>query len=546
MQQLRVILMMMRADFLERVRSYSFLAMLLFSVFLTYFFLPAPDSVFYGNIVMGPARPAYTSAAVGTLVTLLMGEFFTLFAFYLVKGSIERDRRTGVGQVIATTPIRRAVYMLGKWLSNVAVVAAMVAVIILAAGMLQLVRGEDPRIDLWALAAPLIIILLPALVLVCALAVLFESINLLRGGVGNVVYFAVLILLLSLPVDFEGINILYPSLYQACAAQYSGCITVRQIDLSGAFAGLPVFIYPGLSWTVPVIAGRLLFVAAGGLIALAAALPFHRFDPARAEESWLSRLFKRIRQAAVGFVTVDEKTVPSDQSFETNQGEALAAPITPPVLTSLPHTAQIGAGKWQNFISVLLAEFRLAFKGVRWWWFALALALVLAGLAVQAEYVLLVVLPLAWIWPLMIWSGMGSREARHGVEQLVFSTPHPLARQLLAAWLVGVLVALGMASGVMLRLAFLGQWQALPPILAGALFVPTLALAAGCWTGGSKLFEAGYLFIWYMATVHGVPVLDFMGRIPAARASGMPWVFAGLALLLAASAFAARLRFFIR
>jgi ABC-type transport system involved in multi-copper enzyme maturation permease subunit len=249
MRQLRMILPMMRADFLERVRSYSFLAMLLFSVFLTYFFLPSPDAYFYANLAMGAARPAYTSAAIGSLTTLLMGEFFTLFAFYLVKGSIERDRRTGVGQVIATTPISRPVYMLGKWLSNVAVIAAMVAVIILAAGILQLVRGEDPHIELWALAAPFIIILLPALVLVAALAVLFESINLLRGGLGNVFYFAVFILLLGLPVDFEGINILYPSLYQACAAQFSGCSPARQIDVSGALAGLPTFTYTGIDWT---------------------------------------------------------------------------------------------------------------------------------------------------------------------------------------------------------------------------------------------------------------------------------------------------------
>jgi hypothetical protein len=59
------------------------------------------------------------------------------------------------------------------------------------------------------------------------------------------------------------------------------------------------------------------------------------------------------------------------------------------------------------------------YKGVRWWWFAGAVAVEIAGLVIQAEYVLLVVLPLAWIWPLLIWSVMGARETRHWVEQLV-------------------------------------------------------------------------------------------------------------------------------
>ncbi len=194
------------------------------------------------------------------------------------------------------------------------------------------------------------------------------------------------------------------------------------------------------------------------------------------------------------------------------------------------------------FFRALAAEFDLAFQGVRWWWFAGAAALEVAALVVQAGYVLLIVLPLAWIWPLLIWSAMGARESQHNVEPLIFSTPHPIPRQLTAAWLVGTLVALGMAGGVLLRLALLGQWQVVPAILVGALFVPTLALAAGCWTGSSKLFEAGYLFVWYMASVHGVSVLDFMGRIPAMRDRGIPWLYAGLTLVLAAAAVAGRYR----
>lgn len=543
--QLRMIMALIRADFLERVRSYRFLAMLLFSVFLTYFFLPAPGAILYVNLAMGPARPAYTSAAVGSIITLLMGEFFTLFSFYLVIGSIERDWQTGVGQIIATTPISRPVYMVGKWLSNTAVIAAMVAVIILSAVILQLVRGEDPRVDVWGLAAPLLVILLPALILVAALAVLFESVPWLRGGLGNVAYFVVFILLLSLPVDFEGINILYPSLYQACAAQFSGCIPVRQIDLSGAMAGMPVFNYTGMSWTWRIITGRLLFVVAGLLIAVLAALPFHRFDPAHAGGSLFSRLFQRVKDAALRFVTTEEEP---DAASQSTVDIRIAEPFAPSQkLVSFlegvsTHALPSKSGNLTIFRHALAAEFLLAFNGVRWWWFAGAAAVELAGLAVQSEYVMLVVLPLAWIWPLLIWSGMGARETRHGVEQLVYAAPHPITRQLAAAWLVGVLVALGMAVGVILRQAILGQWQVVLAVLAGALFVATLALAAGCWTGGSKLFEAGYLFLWYMASVHSVPVLDFMGRIPQMRDWGLPWVYLGLTVTLAILAVMGRLR----
>ena len=41
----------------------------------------------------------------------------------------------------------------------------------------------------------------------------------------------------------------------------------------------------------------------------------------------------------------------------------------------------------------------------------------------------------AWIWPLLIWSQMGSREARYATGSLIFSAPHALQRQLPAVGL---------------------------------------------------------------------------------------------------------------
>jgi hypothetical protein len=43
--------------------------------------------------------------------------------FFVIKNAVERDRRTGVGQILATTPISKLQYTLGKTLSNFAVLA---------------------------------------------------------------------------------------------------------------------------------------------------------------------------------------------------------------------------------------------------------------------------------------------------------------------------------------------------------------------------------------------------------------------------------------
>jgi hypothetical protein len=145
------------------------------------------------------------------------------------------------------------------------------------------------------------------------------------------------------------------------------------------------------------------------------------------------------------------------------------------------------------------------------------------------------------VWPVLVWSSLGVREVRHHTAPIIFSQPHPISRQLLATWLVGALIALVMGSTTMVRLAAAGEWTAALAALVGALFVPSLAVALGCWSGTSKLFQALYLFVWYLASVQGIIFIDFMGHLPQTVALGIPWVVAAItAALLVMAAFGRR------
>jgi hypothetical protein len=55
-------------------------------------------------------------------------------------------------------------------------------------------------------------------------------------------------------------------------------------------------------------------------------------------------------------------------------------------------------------------------------------------------------------------------------------------------------------------------------LLAGIVFVPTLALAAGTVSGSKKLFEVMYLVIWYIGPVNGLTALDYTGTSGTANA----------------------------
>jgi hypothetical protein len=87
-------------------------------------------------------------------------------------------------------------------------------------------------------------------------------------------------------------------------------------------------------------------------------------------------------------------------------------------------------------------------------------------------------------------------------------------RQLPAAWLAGVLAtALLVLAGAV---AFLSNGDL--PGLAGwagaVVFVPTLALALGVFSSGSRVFEVVYVIWWYMGPIQRIYGMDFTRVLP--------------------------------
>jgi hypothetical protein len=286
MSQARALYHLMRADFLERVRRYSFLITLGLAVWLGW-------AVSTGKLKLwiSDTRGLYNSAWVGLLMALVVNTFVSLAGFYVVKNALERDRRTGVGQILATTPMSKVLYTLGKTLSNLAVLMAMVAVLAGMAVVAQWMAGEDTHIQLGPLLMPFLVFSLPAMALVAAFAVLFETIPFLNGGAGNVAWFFLFTATMPLGIksrfDVVGLGLVQQQLKAAVLKAFGTASDGMVLGAVDNERRTRTFRWEGMDWTREILLSRLTLLVIALGVALLAAVFFDRFDVSRrAGISW--------------------------------------------------------------------------------------------------------------------------------------------------------------------------------------------------------------------------------------------------------------------
>lgn len=475
---------LVRADVLERTRRYQYVATVVVTMLIGTLLLPGRNAN-YETFLIDNYRGVYNSAWVGASYALLAAIMLSLFGFYVVKSAVERDRTTRVGEVIATTSISRFDYSLGKALSNFFVLASMTAILFVTAVVMQLVRGENASLNLAQIAAPFALAVLPLLAVVAAIAVFFEMVPWLRGGLGNVAYFFLWGAYASWSFDANlrapwwrdmfGANLIMRQVWSA-VLRIDPHARPNSVEV-GATIGAHVhrsFTFVGFHWSAADVAGRLIwFVVAAG-IASAAALLFDRFSKGAQSAERRRRSVLAVRWASA----VERYTTP---------------------ILDLIFRSDFGA--------IVLAELRLLVRGLSPWWYVVAAGLWAFQIGADAKAQSIAV-GLAWIWPMLLWSQLGTREHLYGTEELIYPTLHPIRRHFVAQWLAGVILALVMAGGSLIHWAHTGDLSGIVGILAGAVFVPTLALACGTLSGTTRLFEIAYLVLWYVGPMNRT-IFDF-------------------------------------
>lgn len=475
-----------QADFRIRFRRLSTVVVFLILSITPYLWIPAPATG-RALIQMNGHRLLYNSAALGLATATLAAMFIQLIGFYVVSNAIRRDVDTRNGFIIASTTMRSSEYIVGKCLGNTVFLATFISGFMFSSMAMLVVRGEAP-LEPWIFIKHYLLIVPPAIVFASVLAIVFESIPLLSGKFGDVVYFFFWIVSLAIVgiiadknggggvagyFDYSGFAYIIHTLKETFHTSNMS-IGASPFDPRKA-----VLVFPGLtlgSWGLARFGSLLTPLP----LLLIARLFFHRFDPARVRtagakghRNWIGRLNALLKPLARLVVAG-----PSRGSSLWTAARADAA-VT---MESSPLAVVAIAG---FAVASLITPHESFFTGV---------------------------LPILFAVLGIVIADIGCRDHRAGT--LGFIHPSPRLQQSFVAW--------KLISASIVTLAFLlvpiartiaSRPQSVLPLVIGGLFVTAMSILLAIASRNPKAFIVIFLSFWYIAndSKGRAPALDFAG-----------------------------------
>jgi len=490
------------ADFKQRTRQQSFIVTLLAMSVLTLLYFPSLDAQ-YQTVMVNGYRGIYNSAWLGACLAMLNIFLLPLICFYLIKNGLELDRQSMTNELIAATPVSKVTYLFSKWCSNVLILIFILPVMLLTLILIQLYYGESYQIDLWALIWPQLVFVLPTLLAVASLAIMFESIKWLRGGVGNVIYFFLWTGFMVQNIQgVSGAGAILSSIRDEVIERFplQQSSTHIGVSISEGVDAIKTFNWQGVEPTALHLWSIVPLLIICLTCFILAVIFFDRFSQnSRTENkpsSWLKRVLTTqiIRRLDVLFALLSKNF---------------------------------------SFTRLLRLELKLLLKGHSTYWAIGLLVLNIVQLFVSKQLLVSIFLPMSWLWCVLVISQLGQLEKQANTLELITYSKSSAVLQSLtsysAAW-----VLLAMASmGSVLRFAAMTEWMLLIQLIIAISFTVSLAYFCGAFTGTKRMFEVLYPALWYVGPIQAALYVDFFGvNSEASWQAGIPYYFVAITVVL--------------
>ena len=441
-------------------------------------------------MAINQARVLYTSSALAMGSASLLSFLMALIGFFLVRGRIVEDIRSGIGCVIAATPVSNGLFLFSRWLGGVIYMFALIMVAMCSIMILHALRGDGP-IQVLVYLQTYLLVLVPMIVFAVSAAILFDSVPLLMGKAGDFIYFFAWMFQFSIIAKIEEMSA--GSLSSWLLLDFNGMVStivvLKTHLLTNNFSlGASTFdpliapiTLPVNMWSTQMLVLRL-STAGLALTLLLPAIPlFHRFSPDKVKQS-------HARKRRSPLEILNGWTRP------------LAKQVQPLFMWS---------AKSANFMGQVVADIALTFVNSPFAIIALVVSTGLAALLKLSALPGLTICAVAF-WGVLI-SDISTRDFQAAIEGMTGAVRGGAVRRYFRQLLATIVLGFLFTGVIIFRLGFATPMFALA-LVVGIISVGALASSLGKLTNTSKTFMSLYLFTLYVATqADKLPMLDIFG-----------------------------------
>jgi hypothetical protein len=491
-----------KADFLQRVRQFSFVAFCALLIFFTFWFVPRPEG--FTAITIDPdvflqgSDPSWMPMSSG----MCGGMMLCVFGFAYLFGAVRRDRANGVLSLLRTSPTTRVAYLFGKLISNTMLLLCLLGVIMVSAFVTMEICFPGRFLSAWDFFSPFLALVF-GLPFVSSFALLMECIPFFgrKSGLCIVLFLCVSIVIVMLPsmgiqsrlvsvLDFTGYFWMRDSI---SAAAYSAAgHPITQITILSGFnsgkSGLKALAFHGLIPSLSYSLDKLLLLAVSVMLtALASCLL-----PKTEKESLLPKL----------------------SPVSPKEEKVSRAPV-------------YRFGLFQSELRKML----FAQQPLFWWIGAASLWIACVFSPLDAVRSTLLTLEFAWLMPVL--SHMGCMEHQSGMTAVLRTIPGAMIRQASASWHAGAAITFIAVASPLVRFFFSADWAGLLSTLIATLLLPSMALFLGEWSASNRPFEVMLLVLCMLAL--NMPTLfwaDDFSAVSCVRMTVAILLTAGMLLLV--------------
>lgn len=476
-----------KGNYLQYIRSYSFILTIAFSLFIAFNFVPSPGAN-YTTVSFGEYTGDYNGEWIGFVTAILASTFLSLCGFFLVNGSIKKDIETRIGHIIGTTKISNLVYIFSKVASNFLVLLTILFIIFITGIALFFLYGKTYSFNISSFFTPYILIAIPTLFLIANLAVVLEVVfptkRMLQYGVFLFLFFATLF-----SADNDKTSIFSSDIFgiqhvtSSVANEVQETFNKKNVELSIGFVSgsrnpEKTFQMSPLSFPSRYVYGRLLWGLIAVLASTIASFFFHRFN---------------YRELPRKTIIVSEETKYKSADFK---------------LGNIHHDVEMS----YSLAPLIQAELLMIIRKNPPYLWILTICGFTSMFFIPLNIAHLYILPILWFLQVTVWSDIATKDQTFRTYFFFNSSYRPLRRLIVSRIIASISLAIFIGLPILLRYLIIFNIISIINIILGAIFIVLTALFLGTLTKSKKIFEVGFLFLVYF-NINQITVVDYFGGL---------------------------------